>query len=100
MCLNKQYSEYASGPKYAKILNMAKFWTWQGVNMRALHSVLNMPEHDFTELWIYLVFWICQVSEYGRVLNMQELRKVLNMPQYGWICLSRREYAWTCLNLQ
>ena len=23
-------SEYASGPKYAKILNMAKFLIWQG----------------------------------------------------------------------
>ena len=27
---NKQDSEYASGPKYAKILNVDKFWTWQG----------------------------------------------------------------------
>ena len=26
MCLFKQDFEYASGPKYAKILNMAKFW--------------------------------------------------------------------------
>ena len=25
MCLNKQDSEYASGPKYAKILNMTGF---------------------------------------------------------------------------
>ena len=25
MCLNKQDSEYALGPKYAKILNMAGF---------------------------------------------------------------------------
>ena len=29
VCLNKQDSEYASGPKYVKILNMAKFWIWQ-----------------------------------------------------------------------
>ena len=29
MYLNKQDSEYALGPKYAKILNMAKFWIWQ-----------------------------------------------------------------------
>ena len=28
MCLNKQDSEYASGPKYAKILNMAGFTIW------------------------------------------------------------------------
>ena len=30
MCLNKQDSEYVSGPKYAEILNMAKFRIWQG----------------------------------------------------------------------
>ena len=30
MCPYKQDSEYASGPKYAKIVNMAKFLIWQG----------------------------------------------------------------------
>ena len=30
MCLNEQDFEYASGPKYAKILNMVKFWIWHG----------------------------------------------------------------------
>ena len=30
MSLYKQGSEYALGPKYAKILNMTKFWIWQG----------------------------------------------------------------------
>ena len=30
MCLYKQGSEYALSPKYAEILNMAKFWLWQG----------------------------------------------------------------------
>ena len=30
MCLNKHDSEYASGPKYARLLNMSKFWIWQG----------------------------------------------------------------------
>ena len=29
-CLNKQDSEYTYGSKYSKILNMAKFWIWQG----------------------------------------------------------------------
>ena len=29
-CLYKQNSEYALDPKYAKILNIAKFWMWQG----------------------------------------------------------------------
>ena len=68
MCLYKQDSKYASGPKYAKILNMAGF------------SVCDR----------YTAFWICQnmpdqSSEYilgskcGRVLNMHELHRVLNM---------------------
>ena len=30
ICPYKQDSEYTLGPKYAKILNMAKFWIWQG----------------------------------------------------------------------
>ena len=30
MCRDKQDSGYVSGPKYAKILNIAKFWLWQG----------------------------------------------------------------------
>ena len=30
MCLNKHDSKYALGPKYAKMLNMEKFCTWQG----------------------------------------------------------------------
>ena len=29
MCLYKQDSEYALGPKYAKILDIAKFWIWK-----------------------------------------------------------------------
>ena len=28
MCPYKQDSEYTLGPKYAKHLNIAKFWTW------------------------------------------------------------------------
>ena len=30
MCLNEQDSECDWGLKYAKLLNMAKFWIWQG----------------------------------------------------------------------
>ena len=43
--LNKQGSECASGVKYGSVLNM-----------RALHSVLNMSEHVLTEFWIYIGF--------------------------------------------
>ena len=28
ICLNKPDSEYASGTKYAKTVNMTRFWTW------------------------------------------------------------------------
>ena len=81
---NKQDSEYASGPQYTKLLNMAKF---------------SISER-------YTAFWICQNmpwqsseyvlgSKYGRVVNIQELHRVLNVPQYGWIYLNR---PWICLS--
>ena len=60
-------SEYISGPKYARILNMAGFW------LHKLHRVLNMPQYS----WICLNrTWIClNMSEFtiiDRVLNMRE----------------------------
>ena len=65
MWLNKQDSEYAYGPKYTNILNMAKFWTWQVLNMRAFHNVLNMSEYALLDrdlniyrVLIMPVFWI------------------------------------------
>ena len=64
--------------------------------MRVLHSLLNMPEYALTEFWISFWFWICQDSEFDRVLNMQKLHRVLNMPRYDWICLNR---TWICLNM-
>ena len=59
MCVNKQDSEYALGPKYAKILIMAGFSIYER----------------------YTAFWICQNmllqsskyilgSKYARILNM------------------------------
>ena len=73
MSLNKQNFENALGPKYVKLLNMGKFWIWQGsqyasVTQRSeyariclnrvlnLSSVLNIPG-----------FWIWQGSEYAGV---------------------------------
>ena len=70
---DKQDSEYASGPKFPKILNMAKFWILLGSQyasvtqrseytricldkVRNILSVLNMSG-----------FWIRQGSEYTRV---------------------------------
>ena len=84
-CLNKQRYEYAS------VLNMPKFWIWQGFSICELYTVF----------WIYQnMLW--QSSEYvlgfkyARIVNMQESRKVPNMPQYGWICPKR---TWIGLNM-
>ena len=56
MCLDKQDSEYASGPKYGKILNMAKFWICHRVlNIGAFHGLLNMPEYVLTESFEYIL---------------------------------------------
>ena len=51
MCLYKYDSEYTSGLKYAKLLNMAKFWIWKVLNTRVLHSV---PENALTKFWKFL----------------------------------------------
>ena len=43
MCLNEQDSEYALGPKYSKILNMAGFLVSEPYNVR------NMLEYALAE---------------------------------------------------
>ena len=68
MCLYKQDSEYAWGPKYAKILNMAGFST---ICQR------------------YRAFWIChnmpwQSYEY---ISGSRHARILNMTGF-WICKS------------
>ena len=90
MCLNKQDSEYPSGPKYAKILNMAKFWICK----------------RYTVFWIYQNMpW--QSSEY--ILGSKCVR-ILNMAGF-WICKCyaglenhniaeyRCEYSWMWISL-
>ena len=65
----RQGSEYALGPGYVNILNMAVS-DYYGI---CLDRVL--------DIYIYIRFWTCQGSECGRVINMQGLFRVLNMPQ-------------------
>ena len=56
---NKQDSEFAVGPKYAKILNIAGFSIYK--NMQELHRVLNMAQitenvcigREYVLIWIY-----------------------------------------------
>ena len=52
ICLNKQDSEYALSPKFAEILNMAKFWICRSFKM------VNMSEQDMN------------IPEYVWILNM------------------------------
>ena len=79
------------GLEYVKILNMVKFWIWQGSQYASVTQ-----RYVLTEFWIYLRFKICQDPEYSRILNMRKLHRVLNMPQYGWIC---QNMTWICLNM-
>ena len=101
MCLDKQDSEYASGPKYAKIVNMAKFWIW----------------HGFSIWERYTAFWICQRMSWqsSEYILSPKYARILNIAGF-WICKSYtgfliyrsmaeyvwkgREYASICLNLQ
>ena len=88
ICLNlsryEQDSEYTSGPKYAKILNVTGFSICE--RCTAFWICQNMPWQSSKYILGY---------EYARILNMagfwymQELHRVLNMPQYGWICFNR-----------
>ena len=73
-CLNKQYSEHLSGPKYSKILNMVKSWIWQGSQYvsDAQHSEYTRTCLDRAD------FWIGSGSKYANILNMAGF----------WICKS------------
>ena len=100
ICLHKQDYQYASGPKYVKILNVTKSWISEGSQYASVEQrseyfricldrvlnicwVLNMPG-----------FWILQSSAYLRVTQGF---KCHNMAEYVWI---ERDYTWICLNIQ
>ena len=86
MPLNKQDSEYAWCPKYAKVLYIGKFWMLQASEYA---MVTQLFEYAIAEFQVYLGIYIYKDSEYERALNMQELHNVLIMPQYSWRCLKR-----------
>ena len=96
MCLYKYDSEYTSGLKYAKLLNMAKFWIWKGSQYA---SVTQRAGKCFDK--VLLNFLGCK---YAWILNVSRLWIcksctgfwALNMPQSDWTCLHRR---WTCQNM-
>ena len=70
VCLYKQDSEYSSGPKYAKILNMLKYG--RVLNMGAICNILNMPECMPWQRFEYILAGILG-SIYARILNMAGL---------------------------
>ena len=86
MCIYKHDSEYASGPKYVKILNMAKFWILEGsqyasVTQRSEYGeILNMGGCQYAS--------VTQRSEYGEVLNMG-----------GFSICERYTAFWICQNM-
>ena len=94
--LNKQDCEYACGTKYAKILNLTKFWIWQGF------QYASVPQRsEYARIFLAWQSSECiSGSNYASILNMKQLHRVLNMPQYGWIVWIGREYAWRCLNVR
>ena len=86
---NKQDSEFAYGPKYAKILNMAKFWIWQG----SQYVSISLHSECATICLAWRSSEYITGSEYASILNMKQLHRALNMPQYGSIYLN---WTWIC----
>ena len=98
--LNKQGLEYASIPKYAKILNMSKFWIWQGSLYASVTKVSDYARICLDRVMnISLVlnepgFWIWQGSENPRVTQGSKFFII-------WLnVFIVRECAWICLNLR
>ena len=106
-CLYKQDPEYASGPKYANILNMAKFWIWQGsqyasiaqrpeyAKMRKYDKVLYMRRDANGRVLNIPGFRVCQVSAYANIVQGSE---------YAWVRLNNAlwqgsEYAWSTFQI-
>ena len=86
MCLYKQDSEYALGPNYAEILNMAKFRIWQGSQYATQSYHSEYTKCALTEFWIYLAKW----------LDMSE--KDENISEYVWIYNNRQSSEYLSCN--
>ena len=102
MCQYKHYYKYALGPKYAEILNMAKFWISQ-----ELHRVLNMLQYFWmclNKAWIYLNMSAFTITD--RVLNMYDA--VHRVRTFYWlmnICWETKWHInmtgfWICVRMQ
>ena len=97
VCPNKQDSEYALGPKFARILNMGKFWRWQDSQYASV-----IQRSEYTRIWLDRVlnlscvlnmpgFWRWQGSEYARVTQGSKYATIWLVRT--WICLSISEFT-------
>ena len=78
----------------SKILNMTKFWIWQGSQNGRVTQFSEYPKICLDSvLDISQVLKMPGFYDYGRVLNKHTIQ---NIPQYGWICLNR---MWICLSM-
>ena len=95
VCPNKQDSEYALGPKFARILNTGKFWRWQDSQYASV-----IQRSEYTRIWLDRVlnlscvlnmpgFWRWQGSEYARVTQGSKYATIWLVGT--WICLSISE---------
>ena len=87
MCIYKQDSEHAPGPKHAKILNIAKFWIWQ-VSQYA--SVRQLSWYA----WVCLerapnLSWVLNMLGFG-ISRGSEYARVTQGYKYATICLNLR----------
>ena len=96
MYLNKHDSEYASGAKYPKILNMSKFWIWQGFSICERYKAF-----DYARIYINRVLniscvlnmaglWICKIY-----IGFQICR---NMAEYVWIYNNSQGFEYVSYN--
>ena len=89
ICLNRN-SEYAH-TKYAKILNLTKFWIWQGSQYGSVSQHSEYPEYSLFDR-VLNISWVLNMP----VFWIWKLGRVLNMSQYSWICL---DWTWICLKM-
>ena len=93
--LYKQDSEYALGPKYVKILNMAgfsickrytAFWICQNMAWQSSDYIFGFK---YARILNMAGFWICKRYTVFKICH--------NMAEYVW---KGREYSWIYVNLQ
>ena len=68
MCLHKQDPRYASGPKYAKILNMAKFWMSQVSQYACVEQRSEYSRIFFDR--VLNTYWILNMSEFTTICKV------------------------------